>query len=87
MIVGGERGERMLPLDGIPLPPPLLARELIRAEEIDPLEDHVIDIDRVATPPQPMPGAQWNEVLGRWERWDETAAAWVEASDANAPSA
>lgn len=72
-------GERSVPTDELPVPPPLLARELVHAEEIDPIEDHVIDIDRLAAPPRPVPGAQWNEVVGRWEIWDEAASAWVEA--------
>jgi hypothetical protein len=77
-VVIGEHGEtKVAPTE--PLLPPRLARELIRAEEIDPIEDHVIDIDRIAAPPQPVRGAQWNEVAGRWERWDEAAGAWVEA--------
>jgi hypothetical protein len=79
MVVGDESGELIRPGDDAPLPPPLLARELIHAEEIDPVERHVIDVDRLAAPPQPVPGAQWNEVLGRWERWDDAAGAWVEA--------
>jgi hypothetical protein len=72
-------GERTVPIDELPVPPPLLARELVHAEEIDPIEDHVIDIDRLAAPPQPVPGAQWNEVVGRWEVWDDAAGTWVEA--------
>jgi hypothetical protein len=83
-VVAGEHGETR-PAPTEPLLPPRLARELFHAEEIDPIEDHVIDIDRVAAPPQPMPGAQWNEVAGRWERWDDAAGAWVEAV-AEAPS-
>lgn len=70
--------------------PPRLLRELLHAQEIDPVEEHVIDLDRLARPPQPVRGAQWNEVAGRWERWDEVAGEWVEAraeepSDASAP--
>lgn len=77
-VVVVEGGERRAVPEG-PLPPPRLAQELIHAEEIDPIEDHVIDVDRIAAPAQPMPGAQWNEVVGRWERWDGAAGAWVEA--------
>jgi hypothetical protein len=40
---------------------------------------HIIDVDRLAAPPQPVPGAQWNEVRGRWERWDDVLEEWVEA--------
>jgi hypothetical protein len=25
----------------------------------------------------PVPDAQWNELSGQWERWDETAQGWV----------
>lgn len=39
----------------------------------------VIDLDRFAEPEVQVVGAQWNEVKGRWERWDEDAATWVEA--------
>lgn len=77
LVVGGDG--RAQPAPDERLLPPRLARELLHAEEIDPIEDHVIDIDRIATPPRPMPGAQWNEVAGRWERWDAATGAWVEA--------
>lgn len=40
---------------------------------------HVLDVDRLAAPPQPVAGAQWNEVRGRWERWDDVLEEWVEA--------
>ena len=40
---------------------------------------HILDVDRLAAPPQPVPGAQWNEVRGRWERWDDVLEEWVEA--------
>lgn len=51
----------------------------------EPSTDHIIDVDRLAPPPQEVPGAQWNEVMGRWERWDRATAAWVAIpSDANA---
>lgn len=79
MIVGDDSGARIAPLEEVPLLPPHLARELIHADEIDRPELHVIDLDRLPEPAQPVPGAQWNEVLGRWERWDEAAGAWVEA--------
>ena len=25
----------------------------------------------------PVPGAQWNELAGQWERWDEASQAWA----------
>lgn len=40
---------------------------------------HILDLDRLAEPAESVPGAQWNEVVGRWERWDESAEAWVDA--------
>jgi hypothetical protein len=71
--------------DGVPIDeenplPPLLARELHHAEEL-PEREHVADVDRRPPPPARVKGAQWNEVNGRWERWDEATAAWVEAVD------
>lgn len=81
-VVAGASGELIVPMEEevrLRLPLPHLARELDHAEEIDPIEDHVIDVDRLAQPAIPVAGAQWNEVLGRWERWDETSEAWVEA--------
>lgn len=78
MVVADDTGEVLVPVDEAPLPPTLL-RELYRADEIDPPDEHVIDVDRLARPPQPVAGAQWNEVSGRWERWDDRASAWVEA--------
>jgi hypothetical protein len=76
LIVGDEPGELILPLDEIPLPPPLLALKLSHEA---PARDHVVDVDRLARPPQPMRGAQWNEVAGRWERWHDATGEWVEA--------
>lgn len=72
-------GARTVPVDDLPLPPPLLGEEARPAVEIDLSEPHVIDVDRLAAPDHPVPGAQWNEVVGRWETWDEAAGAWVEA--------
>jgi hypothetical protein len=41
--------------------------------------DHV----RLAKPGEPpQPGAQWNELEGQWERWDEDAQAWVVVGEA-----
>lgn len=78
MVVDDRTGEMLAPVDDAGLPPTLL-RELYHADEIDPPDSQVIDVDRLARPPQPVPGAQWNEVTGRWERWDDQAGAWVEA--------
>jgi len=84
-VVGDQTGARILPLDELPMMP-VLDRELHLTDSIDEPEDHVIDVDRLAAPPQPVPGAQWTEVIGRWERWNDAAGAWVEAR-ADAPSA
>ncbi|MEX2294386.1 MAG: hypothetical protein WD691_11415 [Acidimicrobiales bacterium] len=46
----------------------------------DPDVPHIIDVDRLAEPAVAVPGAQWNEVVGRWEHWDESAGAWVDAT-------
>jgi hypothetical protein len=54
-------------------------------EDEDDGRVHVIDVDRLAAPPQPVPGAQWNEVRGRWERWDDVLEEWVEARSASSP--
>lgn len=82
MIVGDGAS---VPRPDVEAVPAFLARELHHADDIDAVVDHIIDVDRLAAPSQPVPGAQWNEVVGRWERWDEAAGAWVEAR-ADAPS-
>ena len=71
-------GDGVDPASENPLPP-LLARELHLAEELE-AEDlpPVPDVDRTPEPDEGPPGAQWNEVLARWERWDEASGAWVE---------
>lgn len=87
-------GTWMIVGQGAPVPrpdieavPAFLTREIHDAEELEANEPiHIIDVDRLAAPPQPVPGAQWNEVVGRWERWDEVAGAWVDAR-VDAPSA
>ena len=68
--------ERRPPVEAIPS---FLAREANRDDEIEDDVVHIIDVDRIVAPSQPVPGAQWNEVVGRWERWDDAAGAWVEA--------
>jgi hypothetical protein len=81
------------PGDGVPIVdenqlPPLLARELLLADDLESHHDVVPDIER-ASPVGPAPrGAQWNEVTDRWERWDEASDAWVEAAvEPDAPDA
>ena len=77
--IAGDLDDGVAPADENPLPA-LLARELVHAEELEQQQEHVADRPR-STPQGPAPrGAQWNEVSGRWERWDESAAAWVEAT-------
>jgi hypothetical protein len=77
-VVVGDGGDPVDPAEENPLPP-LLARELQHAEDLEAAEDpDVVDVARAPEPPGHVPGAQWNEVVGRWERWDEAAGAWVE---------
>lgn len=86
-------GTWMIVGQGAPVPrpdieavPAFLTREIHHAEDLEANEPiHIIDVDRLAAPTQPVPGAQWNEVVGRWERWDESAEAWVSAR-VDAPS-
>ena len=41
-------------------------------------DDEAIDVERKPKQGEPpVPGAQWNEVAGCWERWDRDAEAWV----------
>jgi len=75
----GDAGDGVAIADENPMPL-LLARELLLAAELEVTHDVVPDIDR-ASPQGPAPrGAQWNEVSGRWERWDEASEGWVEAT-------
>lgn len=60
-------------------PPSDLRQHLASDLGADADTEHIIDIDRIARPEQPVPGAQWNEVVGRWEVWSEAADTWVEA--------
>lgn len=80
MIVGDDSGEPARP-PAERLTPDFLARELLHADEAEAEVEtpHILDVDRIVAPTQIVPGAQWNEVVGRWERWDELAEAWVEA--------
>jgi hypothetical protein len=78
VIVGDDVGDALATSEENPLPP-LLARELHHADEIEAGHAEVDDVDR-ASPAGPAPrGAQWNEIVGRWERWDEASESWVEA--------
>ena len=76
----GDAGDGVEPARENPLPP-LLAREVLLASELE-AEDApvVVDVEREPEPGSGPPGAQWNEVLARWERWDDAAGAWVEAT-------
>jgi hypothetical protein len=84
-IVGDDAGDGVAPGDENPLPW-LLAREVTHGDELASAHEAVADVHR-ASPEGPAPrGAQWNEVAGRWERWDEATEAWVEATaDAEDP--
>lgn len=77
VVVGDETGAPVLPPNERPLPASI-THELLDADEEDD-RPHIIDVDRIVTPAESVPGAQWNEVVGRWERWDEAAGAWVDA--------
>lgn len=78
VVVGDDPGDGVAPLDENRLTP-LLSRELLHADEVEPEAPVVPDVDRAPAPECGPPGAQWNEVADRWERWDEAAEAWVEA--------
>ena len=74
--------------EGTPVPQPEVGSALAATSPPD-LDDgaahiggHVIiDLDRVPRPEEPaVPGAQWNEVVGRWEVWSESAGRWVDAN-------
>lgn len=56
---------------------PTLARDLLVADEMDAEHVPVVDVARVAEPAAGPPGAQWNEIEGRWDRWDDRAGEWV----------
>jgi hypothetical protein len=77
VVVGGA-GDAVDPGEENPYSAPL-ARDLDRGDELISQDEVVPDITRDA-PAGPAPrGAQWNEVAGRWERWDEASSSWVEA--------
>jgi hypothetical protein len=76
-VVGDDPGDGVDPSDENPLPA-LLAREVLHADELEAADEpDVEDVDRVPEPPAHVPGAQWNEVAGRWERWDDTTGTWL----------
>lgn len=78
-VVVGDAGDGVAPDAENPLPAHL-ARELHHAEELEAHDrPDEPDVDRAPEPPEHVPGAQWNEVEARWERWDGTAGAWVPA--------
>jgi hypothetical protein len=75
-VVVGDAGDGVAPDEENPVPP-LLARDLLHADEMDFQHMEVDDVARAAEPADGPPGAQWNEVEGRWDRWDEAAGTWV----------
>ena len=79
-VVVGDAGDGVAPADENLLPP-LLAREMLHADEVEARDQpSVADVHR-SSPHGPAPrGAQWNEVTDRWERWDEASEQWVEAT-------
>lgn len=82
-VVVGDGGDGIDPSDENPLPP-LLARELQHAEELEAAEteDPVVPgVEAVPEPSEHPRGAQWNEVAGRWERFDAASGAWVPAEE------
>jgi hypothetical protein len=80
-IVVGDAGGGGVDPEDENLLPPLLARELQHAEELEATDDpEVIDVERAPEPRSPVEGAQWNEVASRWERWDDATGTWVEVA-------
>lgn len=85
VVVGEDAGDGVAPADENPLPAPL-ARELVRADDVEP-EERYQDVDRTPAPGlPPEPGAQWNEVDARWERWDDTSSSWVPVDGDDTPA-
>jgi hypothetical protein len=79
VVVGDDPGDGVAPLEENPLPA-FLARELQHGEDVEVEHEVVPDVAR-SSPTGPAPaGAQWNEVVSRWERWDEATESWVEAA-------
>ena len=62
--------------------PAVVAREVLHADDLaDDAPPVIPDVPRAPEPGSGPPGAQWNEVADRWERWDEASETWVEAVD------
>lgn len=81
--VGDDPGAPIAPADENPLPSSL-ARVTLAADDL--VTEHITPSEhRVPEPGLPPEGSQWNEVRGRWERWDAAADDWVEATDQNEP--
>lgn len=79
VVVGDDAGDGMAPLDENPLTAPL-ARDILRTDELAAEQAVIPDVARTAARGAAPPGAQWNEVDGRWERWDEGSESWVDAT-------
>jgi hypothetical protein len=75
-VIVGDRGDGIAPEDENTMAP-ALARDLLHADEMELEHVEVADVARAAEPTEGPPGAQWNEVEGRWDRWDEATGAWV----------
>lgn len=81
--VGDEPGAPIAPAEENPLPSHL-SRVTLAADDL--ATEHVTASERRLAEPGDAPeGAQWNEVLGRWERWDEGTEDWVEATPGTEP--
>lgn len=80
-VIVGPSGDDVAPEEENPLTA-VLARELRLADELEAAEEPVADVARTGAAGPAPEGAQWNEVAGRWERWDEATGAWVEAGPA-----
>jgi hypothetical protein len=75
-VIVGDPGDGVAPEDENTMTP-TLARDLLHADEMELQHVEVADVARAAEPTEGPPGAQWNEVEGRWDRWDEAAGTWV----------
>ena len=79
VVVGDDAGAGVAPLHENPFTA-ILARELLHADALEGDQPAPVpDVGRAPAPKDAPPGAQWNEVAERWERWDETSEAWVDA--------